>query len=103
MREEERERFKGFESLYVLPLLVKDEVMGTFTVAGTPYSDICLVGGTAQQWHLFFLGAGKPSSAVCHRFGTGSPETPHSGGALVAARDPSFQTANAALWYGHVA
>ena len=30
---EERERFKGFESLYVLPLLVKDEVMGTFTVA----------------------------------------------------------------------
>ena len=30
---EPRERFKGFESLYVLPLLVKDEVMGTFTVA----------------------------------------------------------------------
>jgi len=30
---ESRERFKGFESLYVLPLLVKDEVMGTFTVA----------------------------------------------------------------------
>jgi two-component system cell cycle response regulator len=29
---EPRERFKG-ESLYVLPLLVKDEVMGTFTVA----------------------------------------------------------------------
>ena len=30
---EPRERFKGCESLYVLPLLVKDEVMGTFTVA----------------------------------------------------------------------
>ena len=30
---EPRERFKNFESLYVLPLLVKDEVMGTFTVA----------------------------------------------------------------------
>jgi diguanylate cyclase (GGDEF)-like protein len=28
-----RERLKGFESLFVLPLLVKDEVMGTFTVA----------------------------------------------------------------------
>lgn len=27
------ERIKGFESLYVLPLLVKDEVLGTFTVA----------------------------------------------------------------------
>jgi two-component system cell cycle response regulator len=26
-------RMKGFESLYVLPLLVKDEVVGTFTVA----------------------------------------------------------------------
>jgi diguanylate cyclase (GGDEF)-like protein len=26
-------RMKGFESLYVLPLLVKDEVIGTFTVA----------------------------------------------------------------------
>jgi hypothetical protein len=28
---EPRERFKGFESLYVLPLLVKDEVMGVGT------------------------------------------------------------------------
>jgi two-component system cell cycle response regulator len=27
------ERIKGFESLYVLPLLVKDEVMGTFAIA----------------------------------------------------------------------
>jgi two-component system cell cycle response regulator len=27
------ERIKGFESLYVLPLLVKDEVLGTFAVA----------------------------------------------------------------------
>jgi two-component system cell cycle response regulator len=27
------ERLKGFESLYVLPLLVKDEVLGTFAVA----------------------------------------------------------------------
>jgi two-component system cell cycle response regulator len=27
------ERIKGFESLYVLPLLVKDEVLGTFVVA----------------------------------------------------------------------
>lgn len=27
------QRFRGFESLYVLPLLVKDEVIGTFTVA----------------------------------------------------------------------
>jgi diguanylate cyclase (GGDEF)-like protein len=27
------ERMKGFESLYVLPLLVKDEVLGTLTVA----------------------------------------------------------------------
>ncbi len=28
-----RERIRGIESLYVLPLLVKDEVIGTFTVA----------------------------------------------------------------------
>jgi diguanylate cyclase (GGDEF)-like protein len=30
---EPRERLKEFESLFVLPLLVRDEVMGTFTVA----------------------------------------------------------------------
>ena len=47
-----REHIKGFESLYVLPLLVKDEVLGTFAVAarrpGAFARDLAAAGGLAK-------------------------------------------------------